>query len=106
MVRFSNSAGVYVYVNSQLAPQQCSPLTFTNAGQILIGAGSGGSNLQGTESNIQIYNTSPTASEVQGLYTKGMGGAPLDLTHLVGWWPLNGDTKDYSGNSNNGPLQA
>ncbi|MEM0201797.1 MAG: hypothetical protein QXR73_01295 [Candidatus Micrarchaeaceae archaeon] len=30
------------------------------------------------------------------------GGAPIDLQNLVGWWPLNGNANDYSGNGNNG----
>ena len=28
--------------------------------------------------------------------------APVDLQNLVGWWPLNGNANDYSGNQNNG----
>ena len=31
-----------------------------------------------------------------------MGGAPIDLQNLVGWWPLNGNPNDYSGNGNDG----
>ncbi len=52
--------------------------------------------------NFQIYNTSLTADQVQYLYNEGIGGAPIYLQHLVGWWPINGDTLDYSGNNNNG----
>ncbi|MGC9010605.1 MAG: hypothetical protein ACP5JN_00435 [Candidatus Micrarchaeia archaeon] len=33
---------------------------------------------------------------------EGIGGAPIDLQHLVAWWPLNGNANDYSGNGNNG----
>jgi hypothetical protein len=32
--------------------------------------------------------------------------APVDPNHIVGWWPLNGDTNDYSGNNNNGAPTA
>ncbi|MGC8888874.1 MAG: hypothetical protein ACP5K3_02820, partial [Candidatus Micrarchaeia archaeon] len=46
--------------------------------------------------------TSLSANEIQTLYLEGIGGAPIDLQHLVGWWPLNGDANDYSGNGNNG----
>ncbi len=56
----------------------------------------------GTIANVQIYNTSLSASEMQGLYAEGIGGAPIDLQNLVGWWPLNGNANDYSGNNNNG----
>jgi hypothetical protein len=56
-------------------------------------------------SNVQIYNTAMNSNEIAQLYYEGIGGAPLSgtpLFHLVGWWPLNGDTNDYSGNGNNG----
>ncbi|MEM3781866.1 MAG: hypothetical protein QXT43_02815, partial [Candidatus Micrarchaeaceae archaeon] len=43
-----------------------------------------------------------SASEIQALYQEGIGGAPIDLQNLVGWWPLNGNANDYSGNGNNG----
>ena len=56
----------------------------------------------GQISNVQIYNTSLSAAEVQGLYIEGIGGAPTRLQNLVGWWPLNGNANDYSGNGNNG----
>ncbi len=54
--------------------------------------------------NIQVYNISLDASEVESLYNEGIGGAPIDLQHLVGWWPLNGNANDYSGNGNAGTL--
>ncbi len=56
----------------------------------------------GELANVQIYNTSLSANELNALYSEGIGGAPIKLNNLVGWWPLNGDAKDYSGNNNNG----
>jgi len=56
--------------------------------------------------NVQIYNTSLSANEIQALYLEGIGGAPIDLQHLVGWWPLNGNANDYSGNGNNGQING
>ncbi|MEM0149268.1 MAG: LamG-like jellyroll fold domain-containing protein [Candidatus Micrarchaeaceae archaeon] len=53
-------------------------------------------------SNVQVYNTSLSANAIQALYQEGIGGAPIDLQNLVGWWPLNGNANDYSGNGNNG----
>ncbi len=53
-------------------------------------------------SNIQIYNTTLSANQIKELYTEGIGGAPIDPLHVVGWWPFNGNARDYSGNSNNG----
>jgi len=58
----------------------------------------------GTLANVQIYNTSLSANEIQALYLEGIGGAPIDLQHLVAWWPLNGNANDYSGNGNNGQI--
>ncbi|MEM3227965.1 MAG: hypothetical protein QXK65_03425, partial [Candidatus Micrarchaeaceae archaeon] len=52
--------------------------------------------------NNQVYNTSLSPSEIHALYDEGIGGAPIDLQNLVGWWPLNGNANDYSGNNNNG----
>jgi len=62
----------------------------------------GGGCENGFISNVQIYNTSLSANEIQALYLEGIGGAPINLQHLVGWWPLNGNANDYSGNGNNG----
>ena len=52
--------------------------------------------------NVQIYNTALSSNDIQALYQEGIGGAPIDLRNLVGWWPLNGNANDYSGNNNNG----
>ena len=56
----------------------------------------------GQIANIQVYNTSLTANEITALYDEGIGGVPLNLNSLVGWWPLNGNRSDYIGNLNNG----
>ncbi len=71
-----------------------------------IGASGEGSTVTnygyGMVANFQVYNTSLSDPEVNALYDEGIGGAPLKLQNLVGWWPLNGNTNDYSGNNNNG----
>ncbi len=51
--------------------------------------------------NVQMYNTSLSGADIQSLYKEGIGGAPININNLVGWWPLNGNGKDYSGNGNN-----
>jgi hypothetical protein len=61
-----------------------------------------GDNTPGNYSNVQFYNTALSASQIQALYNEGIGGAPINLQNLVGWWPLNGNANDYSGNDNNG----
>jgi hypothetical protein len=57
---------------------------------------------QGDIANVQIYNTTLDASQIQLLYTRGIGAAPIAPQYVVGWWPLNGNPNDYSGNNNNG----
>ena len=59
-------------------------------------------NFNGSVSNVQVYNTSLSQPEITALYQEGIGGAPTNIQNLVGWWPLNGNAKDYSGNNNNG----
>ncbi len=56
----------------------------------------------GSIANVQIYNTSLSQPEITALYQEGIGGAPTNIQNLVGWWPLNGNANDYSGNNNNG----
>ena len=50
-------------------------------------------------SNFQAYNSSLSSNQILFMYDEGIGGAPLDLQNLVGWWPLNGNLNDYSGNN-------
>jgi hypothetical protein len=52
--------------------------------------------------NVQIYNASLSTNSIQALYFEGIGGVPINLRNLAGWWPLNGNTNDYSGVGNNG----
>ena len=68
--------------------------------------GVAGQSFSGYISNVQFYNTSLDASQIQSLYLEGIGGAPVSPQYLVAWWPLNGDTNDYSGNNNNGAPTA
>ncbi len=56
----------------------------------------------GSIANVQIYNASLSAAEAKALYMEGIGGAPIKPANVVGWWPLNGNANDYSGNNNNG----
>ncbi len=60
----------------------------------------------GEISNVQLYNSSLSQAEVTSLYLEGIGGAPIRPQNLMGWWPLNGNANDYSGNGNNGQLEG
>ncbi|MEM3020592.1 MAG: LamG domain-containing protein [Candidatus Micrarchaeaceae archaeon] len=59
----------------------------------------------GSLADVQFYNTTLSANDIQALYQEGIGGAPIKIQNLVGWWPLNGNTNDYSGNGNNGQTE-
>ena len=70
-------------------------------GALVVGAGENGySNVE--LADVQVYNISLSSNEVSALYQEGIGGAPIDPAHIVGWWPLNGNAQDYSGDNNNG----
>jgi hypothetical protein len=70
--------------------------------QIGIARGSSGMVFNGSISNVQLYNATLSSNTISSLYSEGIGGAPINLQNLVGWWPLNGNANDYSGNNYNG----
>lgn len=93
----------------QNATQDCSvaeskPIRLYPNGNVLIGNGGPGGYVypfNGYISNVQIYNTSLSANTIAAMYSEGVGGEPIDLQNLIGWWPLNGNSNDYSGNMDN-----
>ena len=58
--------------------------------------------INGSIADVQVYNATLSSAAIDYLYHEGIGGVPTDLPHLVGWWPLNGNANDYSGNQNSG----
>ncbi len=56
----------------------------------------------GIIADVQVYNTPLSQNDINTLYKEGIGGDPINLYNLAGWWPLNGNANDYSGNNNNG----
>ncbi len=106
-----NGAMLNLYINGQLAASGGVSYYPNSNAPLRIGAGATETTppayyLYGSESNVQIYNTSLSANEVAALYSEGIGGDPQNLQHLVGWWPLNGNPYDYSGNGYNGTANA
>jgi hypothetical protein len=97
---------VKIYVNGVLenSKTQVAPITATGNPLILGARDDMKQWLNGTLTNVQLYNTALTPQEIQYLYQQGLGGGPVRLQNLVGWWPLNGDAKDYSGNNNHGTI--
>ncbi len=45
-------------------------------------------------SNVQIYNTALSQTQLLDLYGEGILGAPLNGAGIVDWWPLNNTAKD------------
>ena len=106
-VGYTYSAGasntITVYLNGVAYTGTMPYSLTTDSGALNIGQGGGNYHpFPGLISNVQVYNTSLSSAEVNALYAEGIGGAPIDLQNVVGWWPLNGDTTDYSGDYNNG----
>jgi hypothetical protein len=97
----AGSNNFQAYVNGAAA----TPTTLTGTVNSISGFEIGGTSPEpfyGEVADVQIYNTTLDASQVLLLYTKGIGAAPIAPQYVVGWWPLNGNANDYSGNNNNG----
>ena len=96
---------IRIYQNNQLAGQgpENGSVLYPMSGAFSFGSAADGSQaFYGDLSNEQLYNVALSQPEITALYQEGIGGAPIDLQNLVGWWPLNGNANDYSGNGNNG----
>ena len=66
----------------------------------------GSYNFNGLLSDIQVYNSALSANQVQQLYQEGVFGLPIASGNVIGWWPLNGNANDYSGNGYGGTAAA
>ncbi len=98
-----NGSYISVYLNDERWDvQEVGSLTAESSPISVSNIGSCGGTLTGYLANIQIYNASLDSPTMNALYQEGIGGAPIDLQNLVGWWPLNGNANDYSGNGDNG----
>jgi len=106
----TNYNSIIVYVNGKQLGGPCvgSPVmanVIAGSTNLVFGIGDnppGGDEVASASiADVQLYNTTLSANEIQALYLEGIGGAPIRLQNLVGWWPLNGNANDYSGNGNN-----
>ena len=106
---FTSSSLITIYFNgAPVATLEAAPSISLTSMQIGVGANvlTNGYAYQtffnGSVANVQVYNTSLSSNEILFLYREGIGGEPINLSYLVGWWPLNGNANDYSGNENSG----
>ena len=101
-----SSVNEYVWYGGQFYTNSGSVTVSTAPNPNVFIGGDWGTGLNGYIANVQLYNTSLSQSEIQALYLEGIGGAPIRPQNIIGWWPLNGNANDYSGNSNNGQLNG
>jgi uncharacterized protein (UPF0333 family) len=101
---YTGGTNVVVYMNGLGNSGSVSTVLNTQSGLNLIGKrlDNAAPYISGEISNVQIYNIALSASQMQQLYQEGIGSAPISSAGLVGWWPLNGNANDYSGNGNQG----
>lgn len=101
--------GESIYING--VQQQISYIVGSNTATGILGTpgtgdiggnqGNGGT-LIGSVANLQVYNSSLSSFDINKIYGSGLSAMPISNAGLVGWYPLNGNTNDYSGNGNNG----
>lgn len=72
-------------------------------GGVALPQGANSQFFNGSASNIQIYSQALTQNQISSLYNMGIGGNPIP-GNLLGWWPLNGNAQDFSGNGYNGTI--
>jgi hypothetical protein len=95
------TAGTNVYING-VQESLGTQVALAPGATIDIGNTGSGNAFNGLLSNVQYYNVSLNANQIVALYDEGLGGVPIKPAALIGWWPLNGNGNDYSGNQNNG----
>ncbi len=100
----SGSTGIgTLYVNGVQAATGPANGFIPNSTATIGNLGSGGyTGFYGLISNVQLYNSTLSANQIQAMYTSGIGGVPIVLNNLVAWWPLNGNANDYGGSQYNG----
>ncbi len=98
-----NGYAMSIYIDGSIAAETASYSGDINTdNNILVIGGDPGTYFTGLVSNVQVYNKSLNSNQISQLYGKGIGEPPQLLQNIVGWWPLNGDAGDYSGNGDNG----
>ena len=88
-----------VYNNTCATPG--TTLEYNSSSYLVFGTGNSAANA--SIADVQFYNTTLSPAQVKSLYSEGMHAPPIiQNKNNVGWWPLNGTLKDFSGNGNSG----
>ena len=100
-----SSGNVTEYIDGQLAAKYASKSKINSGYPLYFGYSPNTAPpvyFDGFISNIQLYNESLTSNQIESLYKEGRYGIPNQSASLIGWWPLEGDTNDYSGSGYTG----
>ena len=95
-------------VEGTTAPSSAGTISSLILGSALGTTGNSGTsnlglyNFTGYLANVQLYNSSLTQSKIYQLYKSAINSVPIGNSKLVGWWPLDKNANDYSGNGNDG----
>jgi hypothetical protein len=98
-----SSTTLDVYVNGVLAGSGTSATVPILSNHVSIGwSGSGVHYFNGSIADVQTYNTTLDAAQISALYAEGIDSAPVQTSNLTAWWPLDGNSNDYSSYANEG----
>ena len=108
-----NDTTMEIFINGIETPYPASSTSTETLKGLLIGTGlsNGGArgssnlgeyNFTGYIANVQLYNSSLTPSKIYQLYKSAINSVPIGNSKLIGWWPLDKNSNDYSGNGNDG----
>ncbi len=108
VVTVTNYANVIIYINGNESIS-C-PLSTVEVLPTLPALSIGGDRLtsstfNGMLSDVQVYSGYLNSSGPATLYLSGLGGVPIannQTVKSIAWYPLDGDTNDYSGYGNVG----
>jgi len=101
------SNGTKLHINGNVASGDTGTLTVTsNAHTLQFGKRYDDANYQygGKMSSVGIWNRVLSESEIESIQWKNLYSelSGTELTNLRGWWDLQGDVEDKSGNDNDG----
>lgn len=94
-----NGVNASLYIDGVLSGSNTIATPPSGIANFTIGAAPATSSFfTGYIADVQLYNASLNQSQLAALYAAGPAATPKsDLHMLRGWWPLNGNSNDYSG---------
>ncbi len=96
------TASVYINGNQMAHGTTSTWQSASSWSSLYIGSNGIAQYFGGSIANVQIYNESLSAAQLKQEYARGMLGVPASNSGLVGWFELDGNTYDGSGQSSSG----